>query len=414
MQIGRVLAVSMLALSLAYSVIAGDINRNSKKDIAKVESKLITANNNFGLDLFREISRHYPDSNICISPYSIMQALTMTYNGARTTTKEEMEAVLRYKGLSTDWINQGYKSMNDNFKRSDLTTLEMANSIWYRFTYPIADDFVNLNKKYFSADIKPSDFDNFETVGIINDWVSEKTKGKIDCIIESPINPLTTMYLINAVYFLADWNVPFDPTLTYSDDFYIVPDSLKKCDYMFKESEMNYFDGDGFQAVELYYTGDRYKMALFLPDSAFNIDILIGDISIKNINDCLINMSRSKIQLHLPKLKFEFADSLSNDLKGLGMNEAFSGKADFSGMTDSDREIDRLHISEVFHKTFLKIGEQGTEAAAVTVVETKCSAVPETEKPVKVKFNRPYLFTLMDNQTGAIMFIGKVIAPDWK
>ena len=371
--------------------------------------QLIGSGNQMGFELLKKIheSQESPQ-NTMISPVSVALALAMTYNGAEGETKRAMEEALQLTGLSRQEINASYQALMEALLTVDpKVTMEIANSIWYRQEFSVEQDFLDVNQEYYDAEVSALDFNSSEAPSVINNWVSDKTHGKITKIIEQ-IDPLTMMYLINAIYFNGKWRYQFEADKTSDEPFYLADSSEIQVPTMQTEADLGYFSHDLFRAVELPYGRGNYSMVCMLPREEYQVDDVIGAMNENNWEDWMNGMQEYAVQVHLPKFKFEYKKSLKEILIQMGMGVAFDPyESDFSGI-NPDR--DDLHISEVKHKTFIEVDEKGTEAAAVTSV-TMSTTSADPGGPVVVKFDKPFVFAIREVTNGTIVFVGKVVEP---
>ena len=269
-------------------------------------------------------------------------------------------------------------------------------------------DFIDVNEKYYGAEVSPLDFNKTEAVDIINDWVAEKTHDKITNIVES-INPLDVMFLINALYFNGKWKYQFDEEKTTEESFYLQDGNEIQTDMMMTETDLRYHRNDLFQAVELPYGRGNYSMVCFLPSQGHHPDDIIAAMNNENWNQWMTNLDTTGIELHLPKFKFEYKKKLNEMLSLLGMEVAFDPtKSDFSGINPDRKD---LYISKVLHKTFVEVDEKGTEAAAVTSVTMTLTSVGGGG-PMVLRFDRPFVFAIREVTTNTIVFMGKLMEPD--
>ncbi len=379
------------------------------RDLTTSEVKLKESSNQFGIKLFRKIVENEQNKNIFISPLSVSMALGMTYNGADSTTLEAMHETLEYGNLSINEVNESYQSLIKLLTELDPKVIfDIANSIWYREGFSVENDFLTTNQDYFDAIVEALDFNRSDAADIINAWVDENTNGKIEKIVDSPINPLTVMFLINAIYFKGTWTYEFDEENTRDDTFFLPDGSEKKCKMMSHKNDHNYFENEQFQAIDLPYGNAEFSMTIFLPKPGINIDSLIAQFSNDSWNSWISSFSSQEVNLYLPKFKMEYEISLNNVLCALGMSIAFDpGRADFTKINSNGN----LYISKVKHKTFVKVNEEGTEAAAVTSVEITLTS---TGSSITMRINRPFVFAIRENHSGTILFIGKIIEPEWE
>lgn len=370
-------------------------------------ARVIETNNDFGLELLNQVIENDDSPNIMISPASVSIALGMAYNGAETTTRDAFETVLNYEGLSREEINEITKELIQvlltNVKGN---LLEIANSMWYDKGFPVEEEFINLNSNYYDAEVNEIDFRTAEAVKTINQWVSNKTHGKIDEIIDA-IDPAMMMILINAIYFNCVWEVEFDPDDTYDQPFYREDGSLfGEVEMMEVESTFNASFTDEFTAVELPYKNKKFSMFLFLPLEGSTVNGLLGQLDGSTWNSWLEGFSeRKEFTVYMPKFKFEYERSMAEDLKAMGLEVAFTDLADFSGISPVD-----LLISDVIHKTYIDVNEEGTEAAAVTAIVFETTSMGSFNG---IRLDRPYLFAITENSSKSIVFMGKVMEPSY-
>jgi serpin B len=250
------------------------------------------------------------------------------------------------------------------------------------------------------------DFSDPAAADIINGWVSLKTHGKIEEIIEPPINPLTVMFLINAIYFKGTWTYEFDKENTIDCPFYTMDGSETNCRMMFIKSDFLYYENDKVRVIDLPYGDGLFNMAVLLPAPGIDINTFIGQLTEEDWNMWMDNLTEHTVNLFLPKFELEYEITLNSVLNTLGMGIAFRPfEADFSNINDRPD----LHISKVKHKTYVKVDEEGTEAAAVTVVEIGITSLPPGE--VTMRVNRPFVFVIHENHSNTVLFMGKILQP---
>ena len=384
-----------------------DEDPDKPRSLSKTEAKQVQASNEFSFDIFKELSVGQANSNVFISPLSIYYALGMTYNGAAGETAEEMKNTLHLPEGTSEEINSSFETLMEYLLGLDPdVTLQIANSIWYRDTWTFKETFLNICKDYFSAEVSGLNFNDPSSVDTINNWVDENTNHKIDNIIDS-IDPATVMFLINAIYFNGTWKYEFDSEMTEEKDFYLTDGNTTKCNTMVQTAELKYMSNDDFQAVNLPYGNGNYVMTIILPNSNANIDSIIEEMNSTNWELWMSQMETKKGTVYLPKLKFAYEKILNDALQSLGMRKAFSG-ADFSNM----HETAQLFISEVRHKSFIEMNEEGTEAAAVTIVEIKLVSTGEgNEIDFTMNMNRPFIYAIRDINTNAMLFVGLLNVP---
>ena len=399
-------------LLLASTVAGGCTVFNTSGGLAapveEVDDRLVAANNNFGFKLFRELSGSNPGDNVFISPSSILTALAMTYNGAEEETRSAMEETLLLQDMTMDEINAAFADLLTILENPDPEVeLAVANSLWAREGVDFNEDFLQRNRDYYKAEIAELDFSDEDAADQINAWVKEKTRDKIEEIVEAPIAQETILFLINAIYFKGEWSEPFDMELTREIPFNLPDGSQKTHPVMFRKYDFRYLENDLFQAVSLPYgKNERVSMYIFLPAEGVELEELYGDMNLTTWENWLNSFRVMEGEVGLPRFKFDFEISLNETLKTLGMGIAFDDNAaDFSGMHPIPP---RLYISEVKHKTFVAVNEEGTEAAAATSVEIAVTAMPESFTMIA---DRPFFFAIADDMTGTILFMGSVNEP---
>lgn len=374
----------------------------------KKSMEVVSTNNNFGLELFSKILEDEDKPNVMISPASISLALGMAYNGAETTTRDAFDQLLDYEGLTPTEVNEISRDLimqlvidrNDNL-------LEIANSIWHHKDFPIHQSFLDINKTYFDAEVNELDFSSPSAVETINKWVSDNTHKKIEKILEE-LSPDARMVLINALYYNCLWEYEFDPDESSQKMFYNDDESeFGEVEMMKTESEFNYASTDDFTSVELPYKDGKFSMHLFLPADGTTLDELIQKLDGDAWDSWLGEYeTHEKVQVVLPKFKFDYDRPLGPELKEMGIEIAFTEEADFSGISDIP-----LLITDVFHKTYIDVNEEGTEAAAVTAIVFGITSVGPDDGPIYISFDRPFLFTITENSSSSIVFVGKVAEP---
>ena len=404
----RCLILIKCSCLLALLCLFGCLNSNSAKAIADDILKPIddpdfssvaSANTKFGFKLLHDLREQEAGPNIFISPLSISIALTMTYNGAVGETERAMAEVLEIDALDLPTINNSNKALRDSLENPDpKVEISIANSIWSRQGIEFNPDFLERNRVFFGAEIASLDFSSPQATATINEWVNTNTNGKIEKIVER-IDPLTMLFLINAIYFKGNWQDEFDKAMTRPGTFHLTNGSQKQVQMMRREGVYPYFRGERFEATSLPYGDGRLGMYIFLPNPDSNLNEFLGDLNAENWEGWISQFGNRRHDMMLPRFKLKYEVSLNDTLKALGMEIAFGGSADFSGIGPS------LFISDVRHKTFAEVNEEGTEAAAVTGV-TMLESVPPA-----FRVDRPFFFAIYDAETQTILFMGTVTEP---
>jgi serpin B len=371
-------------------------------------AQIVEADNEFGFELFQKIfASETKYENIMVSPFSVSLALAMTYNGAGGETKKAMEETLKLYGLSPEEINTSYQTLVKALKSLDKKViLEIANAIFYRDDFQVENGFISTNKNFYDAEVSALDFGSPNALKTINDWVANKTHDKIDKILDKISND-HIMFLINAIYFKGIWQSEFEKKNTAEKDFYLENGSTVKTDFMQQENSVLYSSNELFQAVQLPYGQGNYTMNIFLPQAGKSLQDITENLDKENWKNWNKNFVETNVDIELPKFKFEYELTMNQVLTDMGMGIAFTrGVADFTGINRGGN----LNIDYVKHKSFIEVNEEGTEAAAVTVVAIEFTSVGGTTK-VPFYVNRPFLFAITEKSTGAVLFMGTVRNP---
>lgn len=395
--IAALLGVSLLLVQCEHNVVAPD-NR-SFRELTSFEKQLVASDNSFGLKLFREVAQQRKNENVFISPLSVAMALGMTLNGASGETYEAMQNTLELAGLSQEEINQSYQSLIALLMQLDpRVEFQIANSIWHRQEMTFEQDFIDRNKTYFNARVSGVDFDSPGTLDLINAWVNDNTRGRIPKIIDE-IKPEHVMFLINAIYFKGIWTYRFDPAQTKDDWFITASGARQACKMMHQKATLRYFANQTVQAIDLPYGDAGFSMTILLPYHGVSLDSLIASISSEIWSGWMNGFTKHEMRLALPRFRLTFDITLNEILRRMGMAIAFTEAADFTAMYQPGG----LLISEVKHKTFIEVDEEGTEAAAATSV-----GVVPVSAPLEFRLDRPFVFAIRDSHSQTLLFIGKM------
>ncbi|NJK85015.1 MAG: hypothetical protein HC906_02585 [Bacteroidales bacterium] len=280
--------------------------------------------------------------------------MAMTYNGSNGDTRTAMENTLKKSGLTIEEINMAYKELMQGLTSVDpKVILNIANSIWYREDFYVLPDFLQINTDYFESEVNALDFSNPASIDIINDWVSQKTNNKIETIIDQ-IPSEAVMYLINAIYFNGIWKYEFKKEDTHLQEFFPEGVASYQTPMMHLTDSVNFFSNDLFSSIELPYGNGHYSMFFYLPKSGKTVDDVVSSLSPETWSDWLNSYTKEKVSVSIPKFKFEFEDTLNNELTSMGMGIAFTGQADFSKINP---EYD-LYISMVKQKAYVDVNEK--------------------------------------------------------
>lgn len=370
------------------------------------------ANTAFGCDLYAKLRAE--KGNVFFSPFSVETALAMTAVGAKANTLTEMQKVLHLP--EADKANAGFKTLlaavNGDGKAADKRGFELsvANALWGLKGYPWRKEFLTATQESFGAGLVEVDFKDEPTARTtINDWVEGHTNKKIkDLIPHGLLDADTRMVLTNAVYFKGKWELEFDKKATKEGPFTGADGKKTDVPLMHKTDEMRYTETDDLQAVELGYKGGETSMTVLLPKRADGLAAVEKSLSAEVLDGVTKGMRTTDVNLTLPRFKAETKYTLNDPLKALGMKDAFEGKADFTAMHTSP---EKLYISDVLHKAFVEVNEEGTEAAAATGVVVKAEAARLPDPPKVFTADRPFLFVIRHTPTNTVLFLGRCEKP---
>jgi len=415
----------MLALVLLLPMIAsvqpaaGEVLKSDKERIASPDvspneqALLVEGNSAFAFELYKELKEK--GGNLFYSPYSISLALAMTYAGASGETAQQMADTLQFMleqaslHPAFNWLDAELAKRGEGAQGKDGEgfRLNIVNAIWGQEDYEFLPAFLDVLAENYGAGLRIVDFITETEASrlAINDWVSKQTEGRIkDLIPQGAIDALTRLVLTNAIYFNAAWEHSFDKKMTADGPFYLLDGEQVIVPMMKQTESFGYTEGEGYQAVELQYDGGELSMVILLPEAG-KVEAFEEGLQSQQVDAIINDMQNIQVALTMPRFEFDSEFRLKDTLAGMGMPIAFSSAADFSGMTGK-RE---LAISDVVHKAFVAVDEAGTEAAAATAVIVGLTAVPEPL--VEVTINRPFIFLIRDIETGAILFVGRVLNP---
>ncbi|MEW8995184.1 serpin family protein [Clostridium sp.] len=411
MKLKKIISLMLVAI-ISTSLIGCEkfSSKNNEQISAKeVDKKVVEGNNKFAFNIFKEISKDESNKNMFISPLSISMALTMTYNGARENTKAEMNKVLGYEGMDDDKINNDYKILHSYLENLDENIkLNISNSIWIKEGEDINKEFININKDIFGAKVDNLDFTKPSSVDKINNWIEKSTNKMIKDMLKGPIDGNVIMYLINAIYFKGQWQDPFDINDNIMGEFTNSKGEKSEIDFMRKIADSDktfYGEKDDFQAIKMPYDSGKVSMYAVLPKEGLDIDSFINTLDMDKWNFIKKSIGKEKeaVNVSFPKFKIEYgAKELKEPLVSLGMKDIFSDAANLSGIREG------ICVSSVLHQGKIEVNESGSEAAAVTIVEVRETAMPIIDETKEFIANRPFVFIIEDEESGTILFMGKL------
>lgn len=368
--------------------------------------ELVPANNALAFKLLT--GAESKDGNVFVSPTSLLMALSMVYNGAEGETKEEMSEALQLKGIDAHTLNKANASFIQYLQEdSEAIQLAIANSIWLNKEFQFQKEFRKNNEDYFDAEIEEIDIHDDASADQINEWVSKATNGKIEEMVEAPLKSNLVTYLLNAMYFKGDWTYEFDEDLTETAAFHLANGETIEVSKMTLAEDLHYTENDLFQAVELPYGEETMKMQVYLPKESTALQSFYDVFTVENWTKWNAQFEREQGTVKLPKFTLDYEIILNELLENLGMKLAFEDSAEFTKMIEGEVPVS---ISEVKQKTFIEVNEKGTEAAAVTSVEVEETSA-SIDEPFVIDVNRPFILTIVDEETDAILFLGEIAHP---
>ncbi|MDR2810511.1 MAG: serpin family protein [Tannerellaceae bacterium] len=371
--------------------------------LTKAEEVIMQQNNAFAFDLLRTVSQHETEGkNILLSPLSATIALAMLNNGAGGQTHKEIQETLGYGDITQDEMNGYFRKMLTAMQEADTdVAFETAHSIWIRRNFSVLDAFKDVNRDYYDAEVRNEDFNNPQTIDVINNWCADKTHQKIPGIIDH-IDEATVMFLIHALYFKAAWTFQFDKHATGTEFFTHYDGTQTPAPIMRLKESFAHGEGETFDLLELPYGNGSFGMIVLLPKEGVSLQSVVESLNAETWANGLQQMYKKEVSLKLPRFKIEYEKDLSDDLKTMGMESMFcDGCADFSRITNPST----LLVTQVKQKTFAEVNEEGAEAAAVTVVVMGPTSTGPSSA-VDFHATRPFLYFIREQSTGAILFSG--------
>lgn len=418
--------VGIIVVGAGFVVLTTDFDDNGTKDtIPEKENEpadlgnitsFDEAVNAFAFNFYKEFyDEHANTGNLFNSPYSIFTALAMTYEGARGATAEEMASVLNIE-QDNESFHQYMQALYTYLNEDSEYNISTANALWPSIDYTMLEEYVDIIETFYGGKVTEVDYSDPDTAAeIINTWVEEQTNNLIeDLVPASSIDPaMTRLILTNAIYFKGDWQIQFDKDNTTDRQFTTSSGDIIDVQTMKlveTDDVFNYTDGEKYQALELPYSGDEISMIIFLPKDGYDVSDIIDSMNFETYSEVIDSMESQEVDIYLPKFEVKTPlYELNQNLIDLGMQTAFGGGADFSGLDG----IGLLYISQVLHKAFIEVNEEGTEAAAATAVIMFETSDPGGGGSSRTRFdcNHPFLFTIHHKETNTILFMGNVDNP---
>lgn len=373
------------------------------------QKEVIDSANRFAFDIFKPvITSAGGTENIMISPFSISSALSMTLNGAAGETFEAMKKALRLEHNTLDQINSTYlKLMTEMVPVDKRVVLEIANSVWVGKRLVVRQPFISELLESYKAEARNIDVTDPGAVKAVNDWIADKTHDKITDMLDR-LDPDLAMLLINAVYFNGKWRYQFDKTETKDEPFYITSGAPVNIPMMHQTGNFKAVRHNNLTIAELPYGQGNYTMVVVLPPENVSTNDVAASLTPSVWQEWmgLLSGSTQKVELGMPRFRYMYKRLLNDDLVSLGMGPAFSDFADFSNISDQ-----ALQITRVLHQTFIETNEEGTEAAAATVVEIGYTSAGPGDQAFRITLDRPFLYFIRETSTGTILFMGRLSDP---
>lgn len=379
------------------------------RSLSVAEVAILESANIFGFDLLRQVRAAEPSENVFLSPLSASMALGMTANGAQGETLSEMRHALRFGQLPEQEVNRAYRELIDLLRNLDpAVDFRLGNSIWHRNGWEPQEAFQAMNQEYFDATVQGLDFSDPAAVTTINNWVHDATQGRIPSIVEPPIDPLTVLFLINAIDFDGKWTHGFDPAATRDHTFRNQDGTEGIVQLMTRRGDVRVGVTAEADVMELPYGGDAFVMTVVIPRGERSVDALVESMDAAAWGGLVGGLHPTDALVGIPRFKMEWERTLNDDLRALGMEQAFVPHlADFTRMFSNALEWE-VHIKNVKQKSFVEVDEVGTRASAATSVEVGVTSAPPT-----VFADRPFLFAIRERLSGAILFMGVIVeAPE--
>lgn len=373
------------------------------------QKDVIDSANSFAFDLLKPVLADIKSTeNIMISPFSITSALSMTLNGAAGETFEAMRKTLGLEQKTLEQINNTYlKLMTEMVPVDKRVVVEIANSVWVEKRLIVKQPFITELEKSYKAEARDIDVTNPDAVDIVNGWIAKKTHDKITDMLDK-LDPDLAMLLINAIYFNGKWRYRFDEAETKEEPFYSTASVSKTVPMMHQTENLKAVKHNNLTIAEIPYSQGNYTMVVVLPDENVTTSDVANALTPSMWQEWmgLLAENTHKVDLSMPRFKYMYKRPLNEDLIGLSMGVAFTDMADFRNISDQG-----LMISRVLHQTFIDTNEEGTEAAAATVVEMVFTTVNPTTEVIKVTLDHPFLYFIRETSTGTVLFMGIVSDP---
>lgn len=370
----------------------------------EVSPQIAARTTDFAFDFFKKVQAAQPATeNVFVSPLSLHMALGMLLNGAEGETARQIAKTLKTEGVSQDDLNQAYQALLEGLPKADPNVqLGLANSIWYRNSFKVEDNFLNVLKKSFKAEVAGLDFAAPGAKDKINNWASEQTNGKIKKVIEK-IQPNDVLFLLNALYFKGDWKYRFDPKNTYDAPFRLANDGEKTVKMMRVKEKFKVAQKADYAAVQLPYASGQYNLTLLIPNEKSDVNKVISGLSATAWDELQGTLREQQVNVGLPRFTLDYEIKLNQVLETMGMPRVFTDAAQLGKINPNAS----LAVSFVKQNTYLGIDEKGTEAAAVTTIGVELTSAG----PDPYVCDRPFVLLISENTSKTILFMGRIMNP---
>jgi serpin B len=406
--------VKLAAVFIIFTLMAMSCSKSEEElpnepvpiNLTQDQVALIESGNSFAFDIFMKILGGAGENeNVMISPLSISYARSMTLNGADGATRDSMLKALRMNGITPDEINDSYKNLTGALLSVDKRVLiSIANSVWVEKNFTVKKSFTDILTNYYDAESRSFDINDAAAPDKINVWIEDKTNGLIKEMIDK-LEDNTVMLLINAIYFKGKWKSQFDKSKTVEMPFFKSGGNQVDVPMMKQKNDFRVHEGDGFVVAEFPYGQGNFVMDIIIPNDQSGFNNTLAMISDENYTSWINQMNKRETDLSFPRFKYGFRKKLKDTLTDMGMGIAFTDGADFSNIND----MYDLLINDVAHQSFIETNEEGTEAAAATVVEIGLTSAPPT--PLVLKLDHPFIYIIRETTTNTIIFMGRVADP---
>lgn len=367
--------------------------------------EIVNGNNAFTFDLYSQLRQQ--SGNLFFSPFSISTCLAMAHAGARSRTADQMAKTFHFP-FQDNRLHASFKALFESLSSQKQCELHVANSLWVKMGYNLLQEYIKVIEKNYGKSIFEVNLPSVDAARRINGWVADQTRGKIKNIINQ-LAPLKRFVLVNAIYFKGQWDLEFDEKQTKDDIFTLRTGKEIKVPMMFMLKEFYYTEGPNFQMLGMFYKEKRIAMVILLPRTVADQEEVENNLTREKMEPLFQQLKKQKVKVFVPRFKITEQVNLQEILQRLGMIDAFKEEdADFTGMTKKED----LSIDAIFHKAFVEVNEEGTEAAAVTITGFIGMGLPKKPKPIPVfRADHPFIFFIRDLKTKSILFMGRLEDP---